>query len=67
MTNGVKNNNKEIYSDLDIGFFGHPITKRLSRKTNRDSVRQAVNRYNDGFLRETVQAKYRLRNPILPF
>jgi len=42
MTNGVKNNNKEIYSDLDIGFFGHPITKRLSRKTNRDSVRQAV-------------------------
>jgi len=33
---------KEIYSDIDIGFIANPITKRLSRKTNRDAVKQSV-------------------------
>lgn len=33
---------KEIYSDLDLAFLPHPITRKLSRKTNRDAVRQSV-------------------------
>lgn len=33
---------KEIYSDLDIGFFAHPINRKVSRKINRDAVRQSV-------------------------
>jgi phage baseplate assembly protein W len=33
---------KILFSDLDIGFIAHPITGKLSKKTNRESVRQAV-------------------------
>jgi phage baseplate assembly protein W len=33
---------KEIYSDLDLAFIANPITKKLSRKVNRESVRQSV-------------------------
>lgn len=32
----------EVFSDLDIGFVSHPITNRLTRKTNREAVRQSV-------------------------
>lgn len=32
----------EIFSDLDLGFISHPVTKRLTRKTNREAVRQSV-------------------------
>lgn len=31
-----------IFSDLDIGFVAHPITQQLTRKTNREAVRQSV-------------------------
>lgn len=31
-----------VYSDFDIGFIPHPITNRLSRKTNREAVKQSV-------------------------
>jgi phage baseplate assembly protein W len=31
-----------IFSDLDIGFIAHPITQKLTRKTNREAVRQSV-------------------------
>jgi len=31
-----------IFSDLNIAFSAHPITKQLTRKTNRDAVRQSV-------------------------
>ena len=31
-----------IFSDIDLAFFAHPITKRLTRKTNREAVRQSV-------------------------
>ena len=30
------------FSDLDIGFVAHPITQQLTRKTNREAVRQSV-------------------------
>jgi phage baseplate assembly protein W len=33
---------KEIYSDLDLAFLAHPVTGQLTRKTNRDAVRQSV-------------------------
>lgn len=33
---------KTLFSDLDIGFIAHPITQQLSRKKNRESVRQSV-------------------------
>lgn len=33
---------KEIFSDLDLGFYAHPITRAVTRKTNRESVRQSV-------------------------
>lgn len=39
---GVKTKKKEIFSDLDLGFFAHPITRKVSRKVNRDAVRQSV-------------------------
>jgi phage baseplate assembly protein W len=32
----------EIFSDIDLGFIPHPITKALTRKTNREAVRQSV-------------------------
>jgi phage baseplate assembly protein W len=37
-----KTKKKEIYSDLDLGFYAHPVTQAVTRKTNRDAVRQAV-------------------------
>lgn len=37
-----KTKKKEIFSDLDLGFYAHPITQTVTRKTNRDSVRQSV-------------------------
>jgi len=37
-----KTKKKEIFSDLDLGFFAHPITRVVTRKTNRESVRQSV-------------------------
>lgn len=39
---GAKTKRKEIFSDIDLGFFAHPITGNLSKKTNRDAVRQSV-------------------------
>ena len=39
---GVKTKKKEIFSDLDLGFFAHPITRKVSIKVNRDAVRQSV-------------------------
>jgi len=33
---------KTIFSDIDLAFIGHPITKQLSRKKNREAVRQSV-------------------------
>ena len=33
---------KEIYSDIDLAFLPHPITGKLSRKINRDAVKQSV-------------------------
>jgi len=33
---------KEIFSDLDLGFIAHPITGNVGRKTNREAVRQSV-------------------------
>jgi len=33
---------KEIYSDLDLAFIAHPVTGKVSRKTNREAVRQSV-------------------------
>jgi phage baseplate assembly protein W len=41
-TTGAKTKKKEIYSDVDLGFFAHPITGNVSRKVNRDAVRQSV-------------------------
>jgi phage baseplate assembly protein W len=34
--------NKTVFSDLDIGFIAHPITQQLTRKKNREAVRQSV-------------------------
>jgi len=31
-----------IFSDLDIGFIAHPVTGQLTRKKNREAVRQSV-------------------------
>lgn len=31
-----------VFSDLDIAFIPHPITKQVTRKTNREAVRQSV-------------------------
>jgi phage baseplate assembly protein W len=33
---------KEIYSDIDHAFLPHPITGKLTRKVNRDAVKQSV-------------------------
>tara|TARA_R110000764_G_scaffold54294_1_gene118313 strand:- start:82 stop:474 length:393 start_codon:yes stop_codon:yes gene_type:complete len=33
---------KDLFSDISLGFTPHPITGELSRKTNRDAVRQSV-------------------------
>lgn len=33
---------KEVYSDIDLAFLPHPITGKLSRKINRDAVKQSV-------------------------
>ena len=33
---------KEIFSDLDLSFIAHPMTGNVSRKTNREAVRQSV-------------------------
>ncbi len=41
-TTGAKTKKKEIYSDVDLGFFAHPITGNVSRKVNRDAVKQSV-------------------------
>jgi len=39
---GVKKKKKEIFSDIDLGFIAHPITGKISRKVNREAVRQSV-------------------------
>jgi phage baseplate assembly protein W len=31
-----------VFSDFDLAFIAHPITQQLTRKTNRESVRQSV-------------------------
>lgn len=31
-----------IFSDLDLGFIAHPVTGQLTRKKNREAVRQSV-------------------------
>ena len=33
---------KEVYSDIDLAFLSHPITGKLTRKINRQAVRQSV-------------------------
>lgn len=33
---------KELFSDFSIGFSVHPVTKQLSRKKNREAVKQSV-------------------------
>lgn len=38
----MKSIKDEIFSDFDIAFIPHPITNRLSRKVNRESVKQSV-------------------------
>jgi len=31
-----------IFSDLDLSFVAHPVTGNVTRKTNRDAVKQSV-------------------------
>ena len=33
---------KEIYSDIDHAFLSHPVSGKLTRKTNREAVKQSV-------------------------
>lgn len=33
---------KVIWSDINLAFTAHPVTGELTRKTNRDAVRQSV-------------------------
>ena len=33
---------KEIYSDIDHAFLPHPVTGKLTRKINREAVKQSV-------------------------
>lgn len=33
---------KELFSDIGLGFFAHPKTGALARKTNREAVKQSV-------------------------
>jgi len=33
---------QEIFSDFDLAFVSHPVNKSLSRKVNRDAVKQSV-------------------------
>lgn len=33
---------RDLFSDLDISFVAHPVTKKLSRKKNREAVKQSV-------------------------
>ena len=33
---------QEYYSDLDLAFLAHPVTGKLTKKTNRNAVRQSV-------------------------
>jgi phage baseplate assembly protein W len=33
---------KEVYSDIDLAFLPHPITGKLSRKINREAIKQSV-------------------------
>lgn len=33
---------KEVYSDIDHAFLSHPISGKLTRKTNREAVKQSV-------------------------
>ena len=39
---GAKTKKEEIFSDIDLGFFAHPITGKVSKKINRDAVKQSV-------------------------
>jgi phage baseplate assembly protein W len=38
----MRESKDEIFSDFDLAFISHPVTKKLSRKTNRESVKQSV-------------------------
>ena len=33
---------REVYSDIDLSFLSHPITGKLTRKINREAVKQSV-------------------------
>lgn len=33
---------KEVYSDIDLAFLSHPVTGKLTRKVNREAVKQSV-------------------------
>ena len=33
---------KEVYSDIDLAFLSHPINGKLTRKVNREAVKQSV-------------------------
>ena len=33
---------KAVYSDIDLAFLSHPITGKLTRKLNREAVKQSV-------------------------
>lgn len=32
----------EIFSDINLAFTAHPVTKALTRKTNREAVKQSI-------------------------
>lgn len=38
----MKESKDIIFSDFDLAFIPHPVTKKLSRKTNREAVKQSV-------------------------
>lgn len=38
----MRETDQEIFSDIDLAFIAHPINGKLTRKTNREAVRQSV-------------------------
>lgn len=38
----MADNDNTVFSDLDLGFIAHPVTGQLTRKKNREAVRQSV-------------------------
>jgi len=72
-TTGAKTKKKEIFSDIDLGFFAHPVNGKVSRKVNRDAVRQSVKSliltdYYDRPFKPTIGCgiRYYLFEPFAP-